>query len=203
MLRSPAAVLRAAERLHRVHDVGRLARDSVAAAAAQAGDAPTLFLNLHQQDLLDDHLLDPASPLSRLAPRVVLEISDRTPLDDLSDLPDRIFALRALGYRFAIDDLGAGHAGVTTLAQLAPDIAKLDISLIRGVDHDSVRQALLRSMLSACAEMGIAAICEGVETPRERDTLLRLGADLMQGYLFARPGPPFPSVDLSTLTGKR
>ncbi len=202
LLRSPAALLRAAERLRRVHDVGRIARDRVA-AAAQLGDPPLLFVNVHHQDLLDPHLLDPRAALSSLAPRVILEISHHTPLDDLADLRGRLRTLRELGYRFAIDDLGAGCAGVATLAQLEPDIAKLDISLIRRVDGDSVKQALIASMLESCREMGIAAICEGVETERERDTLLRLGADLMQGYLFARPGPPFPTVDLETLSRTR
>ena len=73
------------------------------------------------------------------------------------------------------------------------------MSLIRGIDRDSVKQDLVRSMLHVCGEMNIQVICEGVETAHERDALVQMGADLMQGYLFARPGPAFPSVDLSTL----
>jgi EAL domain-containing protein (putative c-di-GMP-specific phosphodiesterase class I)/CRP-like cAMP-binding protein len=203
ILRSPAAVLRAAERLHRVHDVGRIARDSVAATVAESAAPPTLFVNVHHQDLLDEHLLDPRAPLSSLAPRVVLEISERTPLDELADLRNRIRSLRGLGYRFAIDNVGAGHAGVATLAQLEPDIAKLDISLIHGMDRDPVKQGLVGSLLQACRELDIQAICEGVETELERDWLLHLGADLMQGYLFAKPGPPFPAVNLATLARRR
>jgi EAL domain-containing protein (putative c-di-GMP-specific phosphodiesterase class I) len=203
VLHSPVAVLRAAERLHRVHDVGRIIRDSVAATAASTPKAPLLCVNVHSQDLLDQHLLDPQSPLSIIAPRVILEITERTPLDELTDLRARLTALRSLGYRFAIDNLGAGHAGVATLAQLEPDVAKLDLSLIRGVDHDQVKQALVRALLEACRDMSIQAICEGVETSHERDTLVQLGADFMQGYLFAKPGPPFPSVDLSTLSRRR
>jgi cAMP-dependent protein kinase regulator len=202
-LRSPAAVLRAAERLHRVHDVGRLIRDSVAATAAQLAAPPTLFVNLHGQDLADQHLLDPRSRLSSLAPQVILEVTERSPLDELGDLRSRLRALRSLGYRFAIDNLGAGYASVASLAQLEPDVAKLDLSLVRDIDRDQVKQDLVRAMLEVCRDMNVQVICGGVETASERDTLLHLGADFMQGYLFARPGPPFPSVDLSTLPHKK
>ena len=135
--------------------------------------------------------------------RLILEITERTPLDELIDLRSRIKALRTLGYRLAIDDVGAGHAGVASLAQLEPDLVKLDMSLIRGIDHDSVKQDLVRSMLHVCRDMNIQVICEGVETAHERDALVQMGADLMQGYLFAKPGPPFPSVDLSTLARRK
>ena len=201
VLGNPVAVLRAAERLQRVHDVGRIARDNVADSAARAAEAPTLFVNLHRQDLLDQHLLDPCSRLSGIAPNVILEITERTPFDQVTDLRVRVAALRSLGYRFAIDNVGAGHAGLDSLAQMEPDIAKLDIALVRGIDQDSVKQNLVGGMLGVCRDMNIQVICEGVETACERDTLVRLGADLMQGYLFARPGPPFPSVDLSSLDG--
>lgn len=194
LLPSPLAVLRAAERLRRVHDVGRIIRDKVAAVAARSTKAPILCINVHSQDLLDPHLLDPHSPLSRMASRVVLELTERTPLDELGDLRTRVAALRALGYRFAIDNLGAGHAGVAMLALLEPDLAKLDISLVRGLADDVEKQELVRDMLNLCRDMKVQVVCEGVETPRELNALLRLGADLMQGYFFAKPGPPFPTV---------
>jgi EAL domain-containing protein (putative c-di-GMP-specific phosphodiesterase class I)/CRP-like cAMP-binding protein len=203
VLGSPVAVLRAAERLQRVHDVGRIARDCVAETARGAGATPTLFVNLHGQDLLDQHLLDPAARLSAIASQVVLELTERTPLDQLADLGDRLAALRALGYRFAISNLGAGHAALGSLAQLAPDVAKLDIALVRGIDEDSARQNLVAGMIGVCQDMNIPVVCGGVETAPERDTLMRLGADLMQGYLFARPGPPFPAVDPTAIGGSR
>ena len=199
LLHSPLAVLRAAERLNRVHEVSRIARDSIAAALLGSPDPPILFVNVHSHDLLDPHLLDPESRISAFATRLVLEITERTPLDDLYDLGARIRDLRALGYRFALDNLGAGHAGVGSLAQLEPEVCKLDASLIRDIDRDSVKQDLVRAMLAVCRDMNILTICEGVETPAERDALLPLGADLMQGFLFAKPGPPFPAVDFKTL----
>jgi EAL domain-containing protein (putative c-di-GMP-specific phosphodiesterase class I)/CRP-like cAMP-binding protein len=203
LLRSPVAVLRAAERLRRVHEVGRIVRDQVAATAAQSAEAPILCINVHHQDLLDPHLLDPKSPLSSVASRVVLELTERVPLDEFLDLRARLAALRALGYRFALDDLGAGHAGVATLAQLEPDLAKLDMSLVRGIEDDLERQDLVRCMFDVCRDMKVQVICEGVETRQELEVLLGLGADLVQGYLFAKPGPPFPSVDPSLLLRRK
>ena len=202
ILHSPLAVLRAAERLNRVQDVGRIARDGVAAVLADSADPPILFVNVHSHDLLDPHLLDPESRISGFAPRIVLQITERTPLDELSDLGARITDLRALGYRFALDNLGAGHAGVASLAQLEPEVCKLDASLIRGIDSDSVRQDLVRAMLAVCRDMNILTVCEGVATLPERHALVQLGADLMQGDLFAKPGPAFPSVDFTTMGSK-
>ena len=198
LLHSPLAVLRAAERLNRVQDVGRIARDGIAAVLADLADPPILFVNVHSHDLLDSHLLSPESRISGFARRIVLQITERTLLDDLSDLGARIMDLRALGYRFALDNLGAGHAGVASLAQLEPEVCKLDASLIRGIGSDSVRQDLVRAMLAVCRDMNILTICEGVDTLPERHALLQLGADLMQGDLFAKPGPAFPSVDFPT-----
>ena len=199
LLHSPVAVLRAAERLDRVHDVDRIARDSIAAVLASSDEQTILFVNVHGQDLLDPHLLDSGSRMSRFAKQIVLEITERTPLDELPELGARITDLRALGYRFALDNLGAGHAGVGSLAQLEPEVCKLDASLVRGVGGDSVKQDLVRAMLAVCRDMNILTICQGVETADERDALVQLGADLMQGYLFAKPGPAFPSVDFSAI----
>ncbi len=94
---------------------------------------------------------------------------------------------KAMGFKTAIDDFGAGFAGLTLLAKWQPDIIKLDMELIRGIDHDRVRRALVRSIAVACAELQITVLGEGVETEGESETLRELGVLLQQGYLFARP----------------
>ena len=101
--------------------------------------------------------------------------------------------LRALGYRIAIDDLGAGYAGLTSFAQLEPEVVKVDMSLVRGIDRSPVKQKLVRSIIALCTELGIQLVAEGIETPAERDALIALGGDLCQGYLFAKPGRGFPT----------
>ena len=75
---------------------------------------------------------------------------------------------------------------------IQPDVVKLDITLVRGVDEDPVKRKLVRVLQDLCQDLGILVVAEGVETTSERDTLVSLGCDLLQGYLFARPGAPFP-----------
>jgi EAL domain-containing protein (putative c-di-GMP-specific phosphodiesterase class I) len=91
------------------------------------------------------------------------------------------------GFLTAIDDFGAGYAGLTLLADFTPDIINLDMALVRGVDACKSRQAIARGMVRICQEMNIQVIAEGIETAAERDFFLGEGVALMQGYLFARP----------------
>lgn len=189
----PGAVLRAAERLDRCEAVGRRVRQRVAETMASSPEVE-VFVNLHVQDLRDETLFSTDAPLTPHARRVVLEITERGALDEVDDLKNRVARLRSLGFRVAIDDLGAGFAGLTSLAQVEPDIVKVDMSLVRDIHTSSVKQKLVGSIVSVCRDLGIATIVEGVETDDECGALVNLGCTLLQGYRFARPGKPFPSV---------
>lgn len=189
-LPSPGHILDAAERLDRLTELGRRIRGR--APEPLTDDGMTLFVNLHPRDLDDDELAAPDSPLARIAHRVVLEITERTSIEAIRDVGPRVAALRERGFRIAIDDLGAGYAGLTSFALLEPDIVKIDMSLVRNVDTMVVKQRLVGSITSLCRDMGILVVGEGVETRAERDTLLHLGCDLFQGYAIARPGRAFP-----------
>lgn len=191
-LRHPLAVLSAAETLGRVSDVGQRMRE-LAADAFRHTDRQ-LFLNLHPQDLMDPRLADANGPLAPFADRVVFELTERSSLDAVKGVAGRIRALRELGYRIAVDDLGAGYAGLGSFAALEPDIVKLDVSLIRKIDTSDVKQRIVGSMATLAKEMGMHVVAEGVETPGERRAVSLLGCDWLQGYLFAKPGPAFPEV---------
>lgn len=190
----PGAVLGAAESLDRLSEVGRRVRRLAAEAMAGAPDEPLLFVNLHAADLADPELLDPAAPLSTMADRVVLEITERASLDGIRDVRGTIARLRALGFRIAVDDLGAGYAGLTSFAAIEPEFVKLDMSLVRSIHASPIRQKLVGSIATLCRDIGMLVVAEGIETLAERDALLELGCELMQGYLFARPGRPFPAA---------
>lgn len=187
----PGALFGAAETLGRVEHLSRAIR--ALAPAPMEGRATRLFVNIHPGDLLDSELYDPASPLACIADQVTLEIVERASLSEIPDLKQRVADLRAMGFSIAVDDVGAGYAGLTSLAQLEPEVAKLDMSLIRDIDKSPTKQRLVRSFCQLCEELGITLISEGVETPAERDALAAVGCDLMQGYLFAKPGLPFPT----------
>ena len=186
----PGVLFDVAERLDRVHELGRVIRGKVAEFMDRTG-VRAAFVNVHPGELSDDALLLAEAPLSKHAPAVVIEITERQSIEGVSDLPGRIKALRRLGYRLAIDDLGAGYAGLTTFAVLEPNVVKLDMTLVRGCDHEPVKQQLIRSMTTLCKELGALVVAEGIETPAERDTVVSLGCDLLQGYLFGRPADTY------------
>jgi EAL domain-containing protein (putative c-di-GMP-specific phosphodiesterase class I) len=122
-----------------------------------------------------------------MADRIVLEVTERVSLDRIKDVRRRVQGLREIGFRIAVDDLGAGYAGLASFVQLEPDLVKLDMSLTRGVDKNATKQRLVSSMTQVCRDMGLLIVAEGVETAAERDTLCELGCDLLQGYFFGRP----------------
>ena len=187
----PGAIFEAAETLKRTAVLGQQIRAKAGDPLVQADDNIVLFVNLHSRDLLDETLFDPSSPLTSWAPRTVLEITERAAIDGIDDIAERIARLRNLGFRIAIDDIGAGYSGLSSFATVQPDFVKLDITLVRGLDSDPVRKRLVQLLAELCSDLGIFVVAEGVETANERDALVKLGIDLLQGYLFARPSAPF------------
>jgi len=185
-LPDPTSVLKAAERVDRLQELGGTVRRLVALGLGAAQDC-TLFVNLHSEDLADETLYEPSAPLTLFAPRIVLEITERASLDGIRDLRERIARLRALGFRIAIDDLGAGYAGLTSFTQLEPEFVKLDMELIRDIDQHEMKRKIVKSMVELCHDMGKLIIAEGVETAAERDVLTDLRCDLLQGFLLGRP----------------
>jgi EAL domain-containing protein (putative c-di-GMP-specific phosphodiesterase class I) len=189
----PGAVIEAAQRLGRLDDLGRRVR-SLAPEPMSATSDTLLFVNLHPADLADDQLFVVDSPLGRVAPRVVLEVTERTTLDQVPNVRDRLARLRKLGFRLALDDLGAGYAGLTSFATMEPEIVKLDMTLIRGIDANPVKRTVVEKMTSLAHELNVGVVAEGVETMGERNVLIAIGCDLLQGYLFGKPGRAFPEV---------
>lgn len=188
----PGALFDTADRLGRMHDLGRAIRRRVAETVAQAPAGVLIFVNVHAGELLDPELGDASAPLSSVAERVVLEITERSALDRVPGVLGRVAELRKRGFRIAIDDLGAGYAGLSSFAQLDPEFVKLDMSLVRDVHLRAKKRSVVRAMTSLCRnDLGVQVISEGVEVPEERDALEIDGCELLQGYLFARPGRGF------------
>jgi EAL domain-containing protein (putative c-di-GMP-specific phosphodiesterase class I) len=188
----PGAILDAAERLERIPQLGRAVRMQTAKVLADAPPARgVVFVNLHLLDLFDKQLTSPFSPLTKVASRVVLEITERTSLEGQADVRYRVAELRDLGFRIAIDDLGGGHARMGTFTPLDCDFVKLDMSLVRAIDKHQMKQRLVRSVTELCREQGTKVIGEGVETEAEASVLVDLGCDYLQGYLLAKPAAPF------------
>ncbi len=190
----PGAILDAAERLGRLTDLSRRIRELAPRPFLENRTDALLFLNLHPRDLADPHLLDASTELARMAPRVVLEITERAELEKVPGAMEALGQLRARDFRVAVDDLGSGYSGLTSFAMLEPDVVKLDMALVRGVDAHPTKRKLVKSVVELSREMKVLVVAEGIETPAERDTCRELGVDLLQGFLIARPGPAFPAV---------
>jgi EAL domain-containing protein (putative c-di-GMP-specific phosphodiesterase class I) len=192
---APNYILDVAERLAELPILGRSIRAAVAKDLANAPANASVFVNVHPSDLLDDELFSGTAPLARYSKRVVLEITERASLDQIKDAAARMQELRMLGYRIALDDLGAGYAGLTSFAQLEPDIVKLDLALVRNIHAEPLKERMVTTLIRLFKELDKRIVAEGVETAEERDALIKAGCELQQGYLFARPGPPFPTVN--------
>jgi EAL domain-containing protein (putative c-di-GMP-specific phosphodiesterase class I) len=117
--------------------------------------------------------------------RIVLELTEHVPIGDYAQLRTAIDRLGDV--QIAVDDAGAGYASLRHILELRPAYAKLDISLVRGIDGDDLRQAMAAGIQYYALRTGCRLVAEGVETEAEADTLRDLGVDLGQGYLFGRP----------------
>jgi EAL domain-containing protein (putative c-di-GMP-specific phosphodiesterase class I) len=118
---------------------------------------------------------------------IIFEVTEGEKVQDRAHLVNIFREYHRFGFRTAIDDFGAGYAGLDLLSEYQPDVIKLDMGLIRGIDTSTPKQAIVRGVLAICRELDIRVLAEGIETPAERDFLRAAGVRLMQGYLFSKP----------------
>lgn len=152
-----------------------------------AAAPPDTFLALNMSPatvgLLEQrHLCEPA-----LSSRVVIELTEHVPIEDYSAIRRALAPLRSDGARLAADDLGSGYAGFRHLIALAPDIIKLDMSLVRGIHRNRPQRALARALVAFAADVGATVVAEGVEEAAELEVLVDLEVPWAQGYLLGRP----------------
>lgn len=185
-LRAPGPYLAAAERSGRAAE---LEAHLLAQALGVRDDVPTgrfLAVNISPALLAAPAvvaLLRSAGDLSGL----VLELTEHVPVDNLGALRRRIDVLRSRGALLALDDTGAGWSGLRQVAELRPDIVKLDKSLVTDVDTDEVKQGLVELVGQFVSRLGSRLLVEGVERYEELDAVARLGVPLAQGWLLGRP----------------
>ncbi len=119
--------------------------------------------------------------------QIIFEVTEGEQVQDRAHLVEIFNEYRRFGFRTAIDDFGAGYAGLNLLAEYQPHIIKVDMDLVRNVHVSLAKQAIMRGIVAMCRELGIKVLAEGVETAAERDYLFGIGIELMQGYLFSKP----------------
>lgn len=132
--------------------------------------------------------------------QIMFEFTEVEKVNDNQHIKNIVDYYRSLGFKTAIDDFGSGYSDLNLLADFQTDIAKLDMELIRNIDKDPVRQVIVKNTISMFKDLNIAPLAEGIETKEEMCFLRNIGVDLMQGYLFAKPGfETLPEVDFSIL----
>jgi EAL domain-containing protein (putative c-di-GMP-specific phosphodiesterase class I)/DNA-binding response OmpR family regulator len=182
---------------------------TMAAALDAALDLPEgVWLSLNVSPAF---LIDPFRPRTILGGRrgrpLVLEITEHVAIEDYQRFRAAVGALGS-SVSFAVDDAGAGYSSFRHILELRPDFVKLDIGLVRGLDVDDVRQALVAGIVYFAQRTGCRLVAEGVETDGERATLQKLGVQLGQGYLLSRPAPADTfreprSSDMPTAKGRK
>ncbi|MES4787277.1 MAG: diguanylate phosphodiesterase [Nitrospiraceae bacterium] len=119
--------------------------------------------------------------------RIIFEVTEGERVQDRPHLVNIFREYRRFGFRTAIDDFGAGYAGLNLLSEYQPDIIKIDMELVRNIDTSTPKQAIVYGIAAICAALNIRVLAEGIETKAERDFLRNAGIELMQGYLFCKP----------------
>lgn len=119
--------------------------------------------------------------------QIMFEVTEGERVSDRPHLINIFESYRKFGFKTAIDDFGAGYAGLNLLSGFQPHVVKIDMAIVRNIDQDKVRQAIVNGIVVMCGQIGSLVVAEGIETKQERDCLAALGVELMQGYLFCRP----------------
>lgn len=189
----------------RIFDVGRRAgllfqldlqaRRSAIREAARHGLTTPIFINFNPASIYDPafclrsttRAIDEAGIAHD---RIVFEVVESEQVGSPERLAHILDYYRAMGFKVALDDLGSGYSSLNLVAALRPDFIKLDMALIRGVDHDPYKAVVTAKLLELAAHLGVKTIAEGVETQGELDWLRSRGASFVQGYLIAKPGSP-------------
>ncbi len=180
---SPLHLFAAAQEQHAITKLGReLRRQSV-----EAAKGATLFLNVHPWELDDQDIVAADDPIAKHTGKLVIEIPEGSPLLRYRFSDTNLKTLRSQGHAMALDDFGAGYSNFAYIAQLQPEIVKLDRELVAGATVGSRQQTLLRSLNELCRAQGAIVVAEGIETQDELDAVMASGIQLAQGYYLGRP----------------
>ena len=191
-LQSPLTMFETAAHARLLPDLDRICISNACARFAELSLPGLLFLNCSPVSLvaagLDQAKAEAALGIHDLPPgQIVIEITEQQPQEDIAPLRAATAAFRRWGYRIAVDDLGAGYAGLRFWSELKPDYVKIDRHFIEGIDGDSTKRDFVRSIVEISRRLGCRAVAEGIETIEEMETVRKLGIGFGQGFLLGLP----------------
>jgi EAL domain-containing protein (putative c-di-GMP-specific phosphodiesterase class I) len=172
----------------------RLEAEAMRLALSRGGGRPAgtfLSVNLSPSALLSEEVQD---VLPEDMSDLVIEVTENELITEHKGVPSALSAARERGAKLAVDDAGAGYAGLQQLMRLRPDIIKLDRALVDGVHTDLAKSALVDSLVRYARKIGASVCAEGIESLEDLRTLVDLDVAYGQGYVLARPGPPWAFV---------
>ncbi|MDI6711509.1 MAG: EAL domain-containing protein [Bacillota bacterium] len=197
--RTPDVLFNFAEEAGLLFSLERVCREQALHHLGELAPAQKLFLNIHPRTICDPNFtrgetMQLIRELGLEPYNVVFEITERHNVGDYTVLNRTLEHYRSQGYLVAVDDVGTGYSGLQAIAEIRPNFLKVDMSLVRGVDANPVKRALLETLVSFADKIGSAIIAEGIETRAELVTLLTMGVHYGQGYFLARPAHPKPDL---------
>ncbi|MDP5291028.1 phosphodiesterase [Oceanimonas sp. CHS3-5] len=208
-LEFPSALFGEARRQSLLSELDLACRQAALHRYHQLDMQGSLFVNVNPNVLLDRH--HPRGCTRRLAEelgiapdRIVIELSEQDAVQDTDGLKRALKRYRELGFRIAIDDLGAGYSGLKLWSELQPDFVKIDRHFIQHLDQDPVKREFVRSITALARSMDSAVVAEGIETRGELEQLQEMGVQYCQGYWLGRPeAKPLTTVPAFVPTGER
>lgn len=159
----------------------------------------TLFLNMHPDEFAEGWLIRPDDPITLHDQTIYLEVTESVPLSHYQYCHSVLAEIRSRGVKIAVDDLGAGFSNLKYIADLQPDVVKLDRELVAGLVRNSPLHRLVTSLVNLCHQMGAKVVAEGIETGVELRAVIDTGAHYGQGYHLARPARIPPLIDWPAL----
>jgi EAL domain-containing protein (putative c-di-GMP-specific phosphodiesterase class I) len=195
----PARLFELAEEADLVFELDRQCRRQAFASCRSLPADVKMFLNVLPSALYDpefqgDALVQAVESHGLRAERVVLEITEKSAIENYDLFAAAIRELTGLGFSFAVDDVGAGYSGLEKIARLEPRYLKFDRELVRSIDSSYIRREMTRALKAFADRIGSTIIAEGIESDAELATLLDLGIEYGQGFLLGRPAAGFPGT---------
>jgi EAL domain-containing protein (putative c-di-GMP-specific phosphodiesterase class I) len=189
---SPGAILSAARKANLLFQLDQLARTSAIRNAAGQGIRERVFINFLPTTVYWPHAslkstLKAVQECGLKPEQIVFEVVESEEIEDTAHLLRILDVYREEGFGVALDDIGSGYNGLNLLTELQPNYVKLDAQLIRNVHRSEIKQHVASQLIELTKKIGCMAIVEGVETEDEWEWARRAGADLAQGYFYARP----------------
>jgi len=202
VLHAPTRLFEAAARTGLLAELDLLCRQAVIKRFAQLGLPGRLFINVDPFSLVHEHFregqtLELIEQAGLTPSQLIIELTETHPVEDVHLMQQAMVHYREMGFRVALDDLGAGYSGLKLWSEIRPDIVKIDRHFIHGVDQDRTKQQFVSTILKTATALGCRVITEGVETGNEYATLRKIGVEMLQGYYFSRP-VELPPVAISS-----